>query len=1100
MKKLLLIIVLAVSVTNVFGATYYWVGGNGTWGTTASFATTSGGTGAALYPTNTDDIIFDSNSGTNPVVTVYAATVKSFSFQSCNVSFALGSAFTQATNGLTSGSSSVTLSGSNPNIAAGQTITVSSGTGTLQASTAVTTVSGTSLTLSKTASATGTATLQFSNLFLLTATDVTLTNSTITTASNFVINNSLTFSGSSTFVVTTATNGQGITLGNGNAFTLTGNSSSNYFDTGNGNGYINFNTSSALTAYFNSNSAYAWGALNNPKGIITLGNNVNTSRITFGSNGNNYTQGFVLNPNVSLTISGNGSCTFNSTTNCQGIDASASGSKVIITSQNASILTTTSGNKIFKPATTINYLEFNKSGSTFTLPQAIIATNLVLTNGTISNTTNNITLSNGGTVTRVAGTLSSTLTSYGTTPNVVYSNTTATITGNELPSSVASITIAGSNTVTLNAPLTITGTLNLTSNTLTNSATNNITFDGGLNPVEIFRTAGQIGGASSTYPIFTTNVNVTYNGSSAINTGYEWPLTASKLTNLTVNNSAGVTMAASRTVNGILQLTSGTLTTGANTLTLKGTTAGSGTIETSTTGTLVYGGSNAQTISNLTSSAVNSLTIDNAAGVAVDGNITAGTLTLNGSKVLNVAAGKQLTVSTTMTNNGTLNLLATSDNRIAATIITPATISGTGTTNVNQYLGTTRNWYVSSPITGAVAPSGFSYYQRDVTGASWLSQPFVAGNTFQKGKGYIALPGTAGATLTFTGSGLNHLNTGDVDVNLSAAGFNLIGNPYPSHLTWTPAFVDDFTNAAKIDPTIWIRTNAGSVNSGGDADWSFLTFNGHSGEAVPLTSIITGGVIPPMQAFWVKSLITGTLTLDNKLTRSHQASNALKAPAVKNTDRKRLRLQVTSGTAIDETLLYFDANAQDNFDNYDSQKMFVNSTTLPEIYTTASAEKLVINGMNDVKYNTEIPLGFVSGQTNSFSIKATELKNFEAGTRIILRDKVDVVDYELNGDNAYTFTSDAVNSTSRFSLLFKSPSIPTDIADAKNSNAYAFVNSNNYIVISASEKSNYAIYNAVGQLIDNGFINSKLHTLNCKLTQGVYVVNVNNQTTKVIIK
>jgi hypothetical protein len=312
--------------------------------------------------------------------------------------------------------------------------------------------------------------------------------------------------------------------------------------------------------------------------------------------------------------------------------------------------------------------------------------------------------------------------------------------------------------------------------------------------------------------------------------------------------------------------------------------------------------------------------------------------------------------------------------------------------------------------------------------------------------------------------------------------------------------VDDVTNAAKIDPTIWIRTNAGSVNSGGDADWSFSTYNGHSGEAVPLTSIIAGGVIPPMQAFWVKSLVTGTLILDDKLTRSHQASSPLKVPAVKNTDRKRLRLQVAAGAATDETLLYFDSNAQDNFDSYDSPKMFANSTTLPEIFTTAGTEKLVINGLNDVKYDTEIPLGFVSGQTNTFSIKATELMNFEAGTRVILRDKVDVVDYELNGDDAYTFTSDAVNTSSRFSLLFKSPSVTTDISEAKNRNFYAYVNANNNIVIAAFEKATYNIFNSIGQLIDNGTVKSKLQTLNCKLNAGLYVVNVNNQTIKVVIK
>ena len=51
-------------------ATYYWVGGSGTWDdvTTTNWAASSGGSGAAGVPTNVDNVVFDanSNSGTDP--------------------------------------------------------------------------------------------------------------------------------------------------------------------------------------------------------------------------------------------------------------------------------------------------------------------------------------------------------------------------------------------------------------------------------------------------------------------------------------------------------------------------------------------------------------------------------------------------------------------------------------------------------------------------------------------------------------------------------------------------------------------------------------------------------------------------------------------------------------------------------------------------------------------------------------------------------------------------------------------------------------------------------------------------------------------------
>jgi hypothetical protein len=53
----------------------YWVGGSGSWiaGDTSKWSATSGGSGGASVPTIADDVIFDANSGTSPIVTVVGA-------------------------------------------------------------------------------------------------------------------------------------------------------------------------------------------------------------------------------------------------------------------------------------------------------------------------------------------------------------------------------------------------------------------------------------------------------------------------------------------------------------------------------------------------------------------------------------------------------------------------------------------------------------------------------------------------------------------------------------------------------------------------------------------------------------------------------------------------------------------------------------------------------------------------------------------------------------------------------------------------------------------------------------------------------------------
>ncbi len=67
-----------------YSATRYWVGGTGNWTqASAHWASTSGGSPAAgNLPTSSDDIIFDSNSGTGTVTVNSAVTVVSISFSS----------------------------------------------------------------------------------------------------------------------------------------------------------------------------------------------------------------------------------------------------------------------------------------------------------------------------------------------------------------------------------------------------------------------------------------------------------------------------------------------------------------------------------------------------------------------------------------------------------------------------------------------------------------------------------------------------------------------------------------------------------------------------------------------------------------------------------------------------------------------------------------------------------------------------------------------------------------------------------------------------------------------------------------------------------
>jgi hypothetical protein len=236
-------------------------------------------------------------------------------------------------------------------------------------------------------------------------------------------------------------------------------------------------------------------------------------------------------------------------------------------------------------------------------------------------------------------------------------------------------------------------------------------------------------------------------------------------------------------------------------------------------------------------------------------------------------------------------------------------------------------------------------------------------------------------------------------------------------------------------------------------------------------------------------------------------NNKFKAP--KANERRILRLQLVNGSSSDETLIYFDADADNTFDNYDSPKMMNNSSITPDLYTKVDAERLVINGLSTVSDNMELPLGFSLNAAAPLKFKIGEMSNFAPSTKVFLLDKTDNKQTELQPETEYSFSTNSatVNNESRFSLLFRAPGGTTGIDNASKLNAQVFVNANNQISIIAPEKATYSIFNAVGQLIENGIVNSK-HSLsryigetrNSKLNSGLYIVKVANQSTRVIIK
>jgi hypothetical protein len=518
-----------------------------------------------------------------------------------------------------------------------------------------------------------------------------------------------------------------------------------------------------------------------------------------------------------------------------------------------------------------------------------------------------------------------------------------------------------------------------------------------------------------------------------------------------------------------------------------------------------------------TSSAA-SVAIRNAHLITVAANATSSALTVNAGAQLTVNSGQDLDV----TGNFTIN----SDENGTGTFVDNGTTNITsGTTTVQQYLGTSRNWYMSSPVSGSTLPavsSGtrifYSYPEIHENQLISGTNPFnwSAGNywitpvetSFTAAKGYIVKPSET-STLSFTGTSFN---SGQKQIGLTYSndnpkkGFNLVGNPYPAYLNILKAF--DTDNDGDIDeqdadnnilPTYWVRTQEP------DFDYTWDTYNLPSqivanGSTLPLTKFIS-----PMQAFWMraKTIAGATLTLNSSMCEHQDVpNNKFRVRSSSNLNSHIIRLKVSNGINSDETVLYVNENASNTYDNYDSPKMLNGNSAIPEIYTTLGAEKLVINGMNSLPLNQEIGLGFIPGSANSFSIKANEITNLPLDVKVILKDNATLAETDLtDGVTVYTF-SPATTNGNRFSLLFRAPDVSTSNVNTSKLNAQVFVNAANQLTIVAPENSNYGIFNALGQKLieDNTQTNQ---TTKLRLSKGVYVVKVsdcvNKLTTKIII-
>lgn len=430
---------------------------------------------------------------------------------------------------------------------------------------------------------------------------------------------------------------------------------------------------------------------------------------------------------------------------------------------------------------------------------------------------------------------------------------------------------------------------------------------------------------------------------------------------------------------------------------------------------------------------------------------------------------------------------------------------------VKQLAAASRLWYWSSPISNAKvsvlhSDNNAASYTENGSG-TWTIVTDAANTSMESAKGYVSNGFATEQTINFSGL----VNSGDISVNLTKAesgtyaGFNLLGNPYPSYLNVENLIKDN----SNISNTIWYRAYNGS-----QMVFDVVNLNDANANVINSGREKISGIIPPMQAFWVRATTATSLTFRNAM-REHSSDNstAFKVKGESETlavsspvnselnSNKYLKLQISNGQYTDQTLIYFNPEAKNEPDDFDSPKFFNNVDSVAELFSVVDNQKLVINGYESLSEFQSVQLGVKTLVPGVCTIKISSTENFSDNIDMILYDALLGERVMLNETNGYSFQTTETESTDRFSLILKVNSDITGTNNNLQNNLNLSVHSSK---LRMSMSQNYEfnkieIFDLAAKLIYS--INS-LQMEDIMLGKGLYIAKIycqNNVFTQVLI-
>ena len=534
--------------------------------------------------------------------------------------------------------------------------------------------------------------------------------------------------------------------------------------------------------------------------------------------------------------------------------------------------------------------------------------------------------------------------------------------------------------------------------------------------------SGATGNIQTTSRSFSTGANYIYNGTTSQVTGDGLPGTVN---DLTIDNSTGITLSSSVTINNTLTLTNGVLTVGSGTLTFQNSDTPvartSGTITTDATSDLAFGspGNTGGAAFSIPSGTFTSAPVINNFSIYRDNS-----LTLN---------DQMLSVSSILLCNGPL---FTNDNlTLLSTAAQTALIDGSGTGTISgnvimqrflssgfgykyfssSFQSATVNEFSDEVNLGDPFPPVFKYDESRTT-SGWVSYVTPA-NPLNILEGYAVNFGSSATPVTVDITGTvnngNQSRTIYNNNNTYTLGFNLAGNPYPSPIDWDAASGWTKTN---IDDALYYFKASATDQYGG----TYSTYiSGVSSDG------LATNIIPSSQGFFVHVTdgsypVTGTLGTTNSVRVTDLTHTFLKSAAIASRQLLRMKVCFMNDTLeADPMVVYFNGDATGDFDSkFDALKLYNTDLNFPNLYSISSDNsKLSINAL---PFYTEeyirIPLGLKLNKAGDIIFRLSNIDDQIAAEGVYLIDVIAGITVDMISDKEYAVNLSTGEYTDRFYL------------------------------------------------------------------------------------